>query len=174
MFAKAIAKHLEKYPCFNRFSLLHTDSLDRFDSDNFTNISLPVPISVSVSADSSSSLSSVLYKTSNGSTIPTTRAHKDSVLFCHAMQKPVTVIPVSPVSVSWDSTSMLPKADSTPPLLSIYNSVSACRISEIALGTNHFKIQIRINEERVRAMLDSGATRLFVSKRYAERAKLPL
>lgn len=69
---------------------------------------------------------------------------------------------------------MLPKVDSTPPLSSIYNSVSVCRISEIVPGTNHFRIQTRINGERVQAMLDSGATRLFISKRYAERAKLLL
>lgn len=175
MFAKAVAKHLEKYPGFNRFSLLRTDSLNSFDPDkSFTNVSLPVPVSVSVSADSSSSLSSVPYKTSNGSTVPTSRARKDSVLFRHAAQKPVAVAPVPPVPVSRDSTSTLPRADSTPPLPSIYDSVSACRISEIVPGANHFRIQIQINEERVRAMLNSGATGLFISRRYAERARLPL
>lgn len=171
MFAKAAAKHLEKYPGFNRFSLLRMDSLDSFNSDNSsTNVSLPVTVSTNLS----SSLSSVLYKTSNRSTIPTSRARKDSVLFRHAAQKPAIVAPVSPVLVSWHSTPTLPRVDSTPPLPSIYDSVSACRISEVAPGANYFRIQIQINRERVRAMLDSGATRLFVSKCYAEHAKLSL
>lgn len=100
MFAKAVVKHLEKYLHFNGFSLLHMDSLDNFDSDSSTNISLLVPIPVPVSADSSSSLSSVSYKTSNGSTISTSRARKDLASFHCTTQKLVAVVPVSPIPVS--------------------------------------------------------------------------
>lgn len=168
MFAKAAAKHPEKYPRFNKFSLLRTDSLDKFDSDITNSIPVPVPV------DASSSTSSISYKTPNGSTIPTKKSRKDSVSSRCAAQKPVAVAPVSPVSVLRDSTPTMPRADSTPPLPSIYNSVSACRISEIAPSANHFRIQTQINGETVRAMLDSGATGLFISKRYAEHAKIPL
>lgn len=60
MFAKAAVKHPEKYPCFNKFSLLRTDSLNSFDSCS-------TPVSVSINA--LSSLSSISYKTPNESTI---------------------------------------------------------------------------------------------------------
>lgn len=91
MFAKAAAKHPKKYPCFNKFSLLCIDDLNSFDSD----ISSSVPVSIPVSADSPSSLSSIPYKTSNGSTVYTSRARKDSVLTRRAAQKPALVAPIS-------------------------------------------------------------------------------
>lgn len=141
MFAKAAAKHQEKYPRFNKFSLLCTDSLDKFNLDILT--SIPVLVSV----DTSSSTSSISYKTPNRSTIPTKNSCKNSVLFHCAMQKPAVIALVSPISVLQDSTPTLPKVDSTPSLLSIYNSVSACHISEIVPGANHFRIQIQINKE---------------------------
>lgn len=81
MFAKAAAKHLERYPRFNKFSLLRIDDLNSFDSDNTPS----VPVSIPISANSPSSLSSVPYKTSNESIVPTSRAYKDSVSFCRAM-----------------------------------------------------------------------------------------
>lgn len=74
IFAKAVAKHPEKYLHFNRFSLLRTDSLDRFNSD----LSFSIPVSVPV--DAISITSNVSYKTSNGSTIPMKNTCKDSVL----------------------------------------------------------------------------------------------
>lgn len=168
MFAKAVAKHLEKYPCFNKFLLLCTDSLDNFDSDTSCNV--PIPIAI----DSSNNPSTVSYKTSTGSTILTSSTRKDSVSSRHTVQKPALVAPVSSVPVSRDSTSTMPRVNSTPPLPTIYGSVSVCRISEIAPGANHFRIQTQINGEQVWAMLNSGATGLFISKRYAECAKLPL
>lgn len=143
MFAKVAIKHPEKYPRFNKFSLLHTDSLDSFDTDNSCN----TPISVPVAVDSSGSLSSISYKTSNGSTISTSRTCKNSISSRSTMQKLAVVTPVLPISVLRDSTPILPRADSTPLSLSIYDSVSACYISEIAPGANHFRIQIYINEE---------------------------
>lgn len=136
MFAKATAKHLEKYPRFNKFLLLRTDSLNSFDSDNLCNVSIPVAI------DSLSNSSTVSYKTSKRSTSST---HKNSVSSRRATQKPIAVIPALSVSDPRDSTSTLPKADSTPPLQSIYDSISTYRISEIALGANHFRVQSRIN-----------------------------
>lgn len=55
----------------------------------------------------------------------------------------------------------------------MYDSISACRISEVSPGANHFRIQTRLGGERVRAMLDSGATGLFINRRYAERLRIP-
>lgn len=81
MFAKAAAKHPEKYPHFNKFSLLRTDDLNSYDLD----ISSSVPVSVSMTANSPSSLSSILYKTFNRSTVPTSRTRKDSVLSRHTV-----------------------------------------------------------------------------------------
>lgn len=170
MFAKAAAKHPEKYPCFNKFSLLRMDSLNKFDSD----IPSSIPVPVSSSADSSSSLSSIPCKTPKRSTVSTSRARKDSVSSYSAAQKLAAISSILPVSVPWDSTPTLPRVDSTLPLPTIYDSVSACHISEIVPGANHFRIQTQINRERVRAMLDSSATRLFISKCYAECAKLSL
>lgn len=46
-----------------------------------------------------------------------------------------------------DLTPTLPKADLTPPLTSIYDSVSAYHISEIALSANYFRIQTQIYGE---------------------------
>lgn len=169
MFAKAAAKHLEKYPYFNKFSFLCMDSLDKFDSDS----SLSVPVSVPKTA-TSSPISTVSYKTSNRSTILISSTRKDSVSSRRATQKPAPVAPVSSVSVSRGSTPMLHRVDSTLPLHTIYDSVSTCQISEIALRANYFRVQSQVSKNRVQAMLDSGATRLFVSKRYAECAKLPL
>lgn len=164
MFAKAAAKHPEKYPRFNKFSLLRTDSLDRFDSDDLFSVPVSAP-----ETTASSPTSIVSYKTSNGSTIPTSSTRKDSVSSHCAAQKPAVVIPVS---VSRGSTPTLPRVDSTLPLHTIYDSVSACRISEIVPGANHFRVQSQVNENTIRAMLDSGTTGLFISKHYAECAKL--
>lgn len=91
--AKAAAKHPEKYPHFNKFTLLHTDSLDRF------NLNISNSIHVSVSVNTLSSTSSISYKTPNRSTIPTKNTCKDSVSFRHAMQKLAVIAPVSPVPV---------------------------------------------------------------------------
>lgn len=95
MFAKAAAKHPEKYPRFNRFSFLRTDSLNSLDSDNSANVSVPI----SLSTNSLSSLSSIPCKTHKRSTVSTSRARKDSVSSCSAAQKPAVAIPISPVSV---------------------------------------------------------------------------
>lgn len=57
-------------------------------------------------------------------------------------------------------------------LPTIYDSVSTCCISEISPGANHFHIQTQLNDDCVRAMLDSGATSLFINKRYTEKLRL--
>lgn len=50
MFAKAMAKYLKKYPCYNKFSLLRIDSLDSFDMDNLCNTPVSVPIAIGSSS----------------------------------------------------------------------------------------------------------------------------
>lgn len=64
-----------KYLCFNKFSLLYIDSLDKFDSDISNSIHISVPV------DTLGSTSSISYKTPNRSTISTKNTHKDSVSF---------------------------------------------------------------------------------------------
>ena len=55
----------------------------------------------------------------------------------------------------------------------MYDSISACCISEVCPGDHHFRVQSCIKGDRVRAMLNSGATGLFINKRYADQVRLP-
>lgn len=157
MLAKAAAKHPEKYPGFNRFALLSVDNIN--DSD-----SIPVPVSTLLQESRGPVSAPVPRK-------PTPKKAR----FGQDLPRNTAPSPVATsVPLPRDSTPTLPRADSTPPLPTMYDSVSACRISEISPGANHFRIQTQLNGSRVRAMLDSGATGLFINKRYADRLHIPV
>lgn len=143
IFAKAAAMHPKKYPYFNKFSLLHIDSLKDIDALNIDSPSIPVPISVS----SILLVSSIaLYKPIKSSTIHTKNTYIDLDLTCNTMLLPINIIPIL---VYQDLTLILPKADPTLVSLTTYNSIPACCISEITPSTNHFSVQSLVNKEKV-------------------------
>ena len=55
----------------------------------------------------------------------------------------------------------------------MYDSIGSCRISELSPGAKHFRVGIQLGSDHTRAMLDSGATGLFINKRYVERLHIP-
>ena len=55
----------------------------------------------------------------------------------------------------------------------MYATVSSCRLQEIDPHSKHFRIGVHLAGEKTRAMLDSGATGLFINRQYAAQRKLP-
>ena len=56
----------------------------------------------------------------------------------------------------------------------MYATVSSCCLQEIDPHSKHFRIGVHLGGEKTRAMLDSGATGLFVNRKYAAKRNLPM
>ena len=83
-------------------------------------------------------------------------------------------IPLSMPSSSSSCTSSTPAA--TARSTSIYDSISSCRISVYDPNASHFRIPVIIaglnRSLRTPAMIDSGATALFINRRFVEKHKI--
>ena len=87
-----------------------------------------------------------------------------------------SVSPVSASSVSSAPCTTSPGSASTAP--SIYDTVSSCTIPAIDKNSSHFHIKVILKGKnrsaRVPAMIDSGATALFISHKFVQKNNVRL